>query len=441
MQTKNLGVAVLHNRTSRLSGFYKLNRDERLAKIQAVTGLDDVGVAALKDSGTLPFELLDRMVENTIGGFTLPIGIATNMIVDGQEFLIPMATEESSVIAAVGNAALQCRDTGGFFTSISGTEMIAQIQLVKLPDPWFARAKILEKREQIAEICNGCDPLLVKLGGGFRDLDVRIVESRTGAMVVVHIIVDTKDAMGANAVNTMAETLAPRLADWTGGRHLLRILSNLADRRVARARALWRKEEIGGSEVVEGILMAADFADIDPYRAATHNKGIMNGVSAVSLATGNDTRAIEAGAHAYAARDGRYRSLSRYEMTSEGDLAGSIELPMALGLVGGATKVHPTAQACLKILGVKSAGELSRVVAAVGLAQNFGALKALATVGIQKGHMALHAQNVAIAVGAVGEEIVQVAKSLTERKAVRQDVAEIVLAELREGQEKKFPLD
>lgn len=421
----------MRNRTSRLSGFYKLGRDERLAEVQAVSGLDEAGVEALKNSSALPFELLDRLVENAIGGFTVPVGIATNMIVDGRDVLIPMATEESSVIAAVGNTARQCRDTGGFTTSISGTEMIAQIQMVKLTDPWAARARILEKKAEIADICNGCDPLLVKLGGGFRDLEVRIVDGQTGPMVVVHIIVDTKDAMGANAVNTMAEKLAPSLAAWTGGKHHLRILSNLADRRVARARAVWRAADIGGAEVVEGIVLAADFADSDPYRAATHNKGIMNGVSALTLATGNDTRAIEAGAHAFAARTGRYRSLSRYEITAGGDLAGSIEIPMALGLVGGATKVHPTAQACLKILGVGSAAELSRIAAAVGLAQNFGALKALATVGIQQGHMTLHAQNVAIAVGAAGDEIAEVARRLAETHTVRQDVAEQILAEIR----------
>lgn len=421
----------MRNRTSRLSGFYKLGRDERLAEIQAVCGLDEAGVEALKNSSALPFELLDRLVENAIGGFTVPVGIATNMIVDGRDVLIPMATEESSVIAAVGNTARQCRDTGGFTTSISGTEMIAQIQMVKLTDPWAARAKILEKKAEIAEICDGCDPILVKLGGGFRDLEVRIIDGQTGPMVVVHIIVDTRDAMGANAVNTMAEKLAPSLAGWTGGQHHLRILSNLADRRVARARAVWRADDIGGPDVVEGIVMAADFADCDPYRAATHNKGIMNGVSALTLATGNDTRAIEAGAHAFAARTGRYRSLSRYEITAEGDLAGSIELPMALGLVGGATKVHPTAQACLKILGVGSAAELSRIAAAVGLAQNFGALKALSTVGIQKGHMTLHAQNVAIAVGATGDEIAEVARRLAETHTVRQDIAEGILAEIR----------
>ena len=417
--------------SSRLSGFYQLDQQARLEKIQAFSNLSDTDMAALRESSALPFELLDRLVENAIGGFTVPIGLATNLIVDGRDVLVPMATEESSVIAAVGNTAKQCRETGGFFTSISATEMIAQVQLVNVPDPWSARAKVFEKYAEIKDICNACDPMLVKLGGGLQDVDVRIIEGRTGDMVVVHLIVNTLDAMGANAVNTMAETLAPTLAAWVGGKHHLRILSNLADRRVARARAVWKADAIGGPDVVQGIVWAADFADHDPYRAATHNKGIMNGVSAVTLATGNDTRAIEAGAHAYAARTGRYRSLSHYEITESGDLAGSIELPMALGLVGGATKVHPTAQACLKIIGVNTAAELSRIVAAVGLAQNFGALKALATVGIQQGHMALHAQNVAIAAGAVGDQINEVAQQMIARKTVRQDIAQEILATLK----------
>jgi hydroxymethylglutaryl-CoA reductase len=418
--------------SSRLSGFFQLGQDERLDLLKSRCALDDATIQTLKDSSALPFDLVNRLVENAIGGFTVPLGIATNMIIDGQDILIPMATEESSVIAAVGNTAKQCRDTGGFFTSLSGTEMIAQVQLINLTDPWTARAKVLERKAEIAEICNACDPVLIKLGGGFRDLEVRIIDTRSGPMVVVHLIVDTRDAMGANAVNTMAETLAPKLSQWTGGKHHLRILSNLADRRVARARAVWKVEAIGGAEVVQGIIAAADFADADPYRAATHNKGIMNGVSAVTLATGNDTRAIEAGAHAFAARTGRYRSLSHYEVTPEGDLAGSIELPMALGMVGGATKVHPTAQACLKILGVTSAAQLSGIAAAVGLAQNFGALKALATVGIQQGHMALHAQNVAIAAGAAGDEIALVAQRMTDAKTIRQDVAESILIALRQ---------
>uniref|UniRef100_UPI004048022C hydroxymethylglutaryl-CoA reductase, degradative n=1 Tax=Orrella sp. TaxID=1921583 RepID=UPI004048022C len=420
-------------RSSRLSGFYQLGQEERLDLVKSHCELDDATIKALKDSSALPFDLVNRLVENAIGGFTVPLGIATNMIIDGQDILIPMATEESSVIAAVGNTAKQCRETGGFFTSLSGTEMIAQVQIINLSDPWSARAKVLERKTEIAEICNACDPVLIKLGGGFRDLEVRIIDTRSGPMVVVHLIVDTRDAMGANAVNTMAETLAPKLSEWTGGKHHLRILSNLADRRVARARAVWQAEAIGGAEIVQGIMAAADFADADPYRAATHNKGIMNGVSAVTLATGNDTRAIEAGAHAFAARTGRYRSLSHYEVTPEGNLAGSIELPMALGMVGGATKVHPTAQACLKILGVTSAAQLSGIAAAVGLAQNFGALKALATVGIQQGHMALHAQNVAIAAGAVGDEIALVAQRMADAKTIRQDVAESILVSLRQA--------
>ncbi len=419
--------------SSRLSGFYQLGQTARLSKVQQFAALDDESVQSLKDSSALPFDLLDRLVENAIGGFTVPLGIATNMIVDGRDVLIPMATEESSVIAAVGNTARQCRATGGFFTSLSATEMIAQVQLVGLSDPWSARLKVLERKAEITALCNACDPVLIKLGGGLKDLDVRLLDTRSGPMVIVHLIVDTRDAMGANAVNTMAEALAPKLSEWTGGKHHLRILSNLADRRLARARAVWKADDIGGPDVVEGIILAADFADADPYRAATHNKGIMNGVSALTLATGNDTRAIEAGAHAYAARSGQYRSLSRYEMTPDGDLAGSIELPMALGLVGGATKVHPTAQACLKILGVKSAEALSGIAAAVGLAQNFGALKALATVGIQQGHMALHAQNIAIAAGAVGDEITAIAQRMTEEKTVREDMAQALLAELRKA--------
>lgn len=422
---------MTNSKTSRFSGFHKLGRDERLTAVKAFAGLDEETVRHLGQAGDLAFELVDRLVENAVSTFAVPLGIATNMIVDGRDMLIPMATEESSVIAAVGNAARQCRDSGGFHTSLSGTEMIAQVQLLGLTDPWSARARILERRAEVAEICNACDPMLVKLGGGFRDLEVRILEARSGPMVVVHLIVDTRDAMGANAVNTMAERMAPELAAWTGGRQHLRILSNLADRRVARARAVWTSQALGGEDVVEAIIAAADFAECDPYRAATHNKGIMNGVSAVTLATGNDSRAIEAGAHAYAARSGAYRPLSHYERTKDGDLTGTIELPLALGLVGGATKVHPTAQACLKILGVDSAAELSRVVAAVGLAQNFAALKALATVGIQKGHMGLHAQNVAIAAGAECDEIAVVAKRLVDRGEVRQDVAESILAELR----------
>jgi len=425
-----MGSVTPTGKSARVSGFHKLSIADRLKVVAGFSSLDDATVKHLGNPALDP-HIADHMIENVVASISIPVGIATNMKVDGRDLLIPMATEESSVVAAVCNAARQCYDAGGFITSMSGTQMIAQIQLVNVADPDAARIRILERKAEIADICNDCDPMLVRLGGGFRDLEVRVVDAEGGPMVITHIIVDTRDAMGANAVNTMAEKLAPSIAQWGKGRVYLRILSNLADRRLARARATWPLEAIGGTEVRDGMLSAYRFAAADPYRAATHNKGIMNGVSAVVLATGNDTRAVEAGAHAYAASGGHYGSLTTWEMAEDGSLSGTLELPMPVGLVGGATKVHPTAQACLKILGVKSAEELARIIAAVGLAQNFSALKALATTGIQSGHMALHAQNVAIMVGAVADEVAAVAAELVKRKAVRQDVAETVLAELR----------
>lgn len=418
--------------SSRIAGFHKLDMPRRIETLARVAGLDAADQAHLANTGNLPADLADHLIENVVGTMNIPLGIATNMRIDGRDRLIPMATEESSVVAAVCNAARQCHAQGGFTTSMSGTLMIAQIQLTGVSDPEHARLRILERRAEVQSACDGCDPILVQLGGGFRDLEVRVIQTRGGAMVITHLIVDTRDAMGANAVNTMAETLAPRIAAWTGGRTNLRILSNLADRRVARARCVWRTEDIGGPEVRDGMLSAYHFADADPYRAATHNKGIMNGVSAVVLATGNDTRAVEAGAHAYAARRGHYGSLTAWEATPQGDLAGSIELPMAVGLVGGATRLHPTAKLALKILDVKTAEELARVIAAVGLAQNFSAMKALATTGIQKGHMALHAQNIAMMAGAVGDEIEQVARALVAQGRVRLDLAEAELGRLRQ---------
>lgn len=418
------------NRSSRIAGFHRKSPQERLDLVASFAGLDPATAAHLADMGNLSPPLADKMIENVIATMNVPIGIATNVKVDGEDVLIPMATEESSVVAAVCNAARQTYDAG-FTTSVSGTLMIAQVQAVEVPDPYAARLRLLEKRDEIKAICDACDPLLVKLGGGFRDVEVRILDTLGGPMVITHLIVDTRDAMGANAVNTMAEKIAPHIATWSGGRVFLRILSNLADRRLARAHAVWKLDDIGGASVRDGIISAYQFAEADPYRAATHNKGIMNGISAVILATGNDTRAVEAGAHAYAARGGRYTSLTRYEITGDGDLSGSIELPLAVGLIGGATRIHPTAQACLKILGVTTAERLARIIAAVGLAQNFSALKALATVGIQSGHMALHAQNIAIMAGAVGDEVEAVAKVLVERATVRIDVAQEVLDIIR----------
>jgi len=421
-------------KTSRISGFHKLSVSERIDQALAFAGLADSDLKALfLDTGNLPAERVDQLIENAVGTMNIPVGVATNLLIDGKDYLVPMATEESSVVAAVCNAARQCYDSGGFVTSMSGTRMIAQVQLVDVPDPGNARLSILERAEEIRAICDDCDPVLVRLGGGFRDLEVRIVDAPSGPMVVTHLIVDTRDAMGANAVNTMAEKLAPHIESWTGGRVYLRILSNLADRRLARARCVWKLDAIGGAAVRDGMIKAYEFALMDPYRAATHNKGIMNGVTAVVMATGNDTRAIEAGAHAYAARKGWYSSLTQWEVTRDGDLAGSLEMPMAVGLIGGATKLHPMARACLQIMDIQSAEQLSRVIAAVGLAQNFSALKALATEGIQKGHMSLHSQNIALMAGAQGDEIARVARRLVELGTVRIDIAEAELKKLRDG--------
>jgi hydroxymethylglutaryl-CoA reductase len=420
-------------KSSRISGFHKMSQSERIKVVAEFTGLDDASVKLLENTGNLPAETAGHMIENVVGVLPIPVGIAVNMKIDGVDLLVPMATEESSVVAAVCNAARFCYDAGGFTTSTSGPLMIAQVQLVGLSDAEHARIKILERKAEIHAICDACDPVLVKFGGGFRDLEVRVIDTLGGRMVITHIIVDTRDAMGANAVNTMAEKLAPSIEAWTGGKVYLRILSNLSDRRLARARAVWPAEAIGGPAVVDGMVSAYHFAEADPYRAATHNKGVMNGITACVLATGNDTRAIEAGAHAYAARSGRYSSLTRWEKTAQGDLAGILEMPMAVGLIGGATKVHPVAQACIKMLGVKTADHLARIITAVGLAQNFAALRVLATTGVQKGHMALHAQNVAIMAGAVGAEVDAVARALVASGTVRIDVAEAELARLRKS--------
>ncbi|MEL0343700.1 MAG: hydroxymethylglutaryl-CoA reductase, degradative [Deltaproteobacteria bacterium] len=412
-------------------GFHRLTIEERLDQIASMTELGQDEIQCLKKFGNLPEETANGMVENVIGVMGIPFGVATNLILDGKEMLVPMATEESSVIAAVCNASKQCRSSGGVTSSVSGSEMIAQIQLLGLSNPHYARQVLLEKKEIIRELCDATDPLLLENGGGFRDLEVRILETRGGTMVILHLIVDTQDAMGANAVNSMAESLAPKIEEWTGGRVNLRILSNLADRRLARARAVWNLEDLGGEQVRDDMLAASWFAEADPYRAATHNKGIMNGVSAVALVTGNDTRALEAGAHAYASRSGRYTSLSRWETDGAGNLVGSLEMPMAVGLIGGATRVHPIAKIALKILGVNKAEDLARVMAAVGLVQNYAALKALATTGIQKGHMALHSKNVAMMAGAVGDEVDILAKRLVEIGKIRTDAAEEELAKIR----------
>ncbi len=421
----------METKSSRISGFYKLPPEERLAKVVENCALTEEDLGALRDHEATGVGLADRMIENAIGTIQIPLGVATNFVINGEDRLIPMAIEEPSVVAAASNAARLARDTGGFFTSNSGMLMRAQIQATGVGDPEGAKARLFEARENLLELANEQDPMLVRLGGGARDIEVHVLRSGLGPMVVMHLIVDVKDAMGANAVNTMAEALAPSVEAITGGRVYLRILSNLADLRLARARAVISRDSLGGGEEVDGFLLGHELAEVDPYRAATHNKGVMNGVSAVVLATGNDTRAVEAGAHSYAARSGRYGSLTHWEKNADGDLVGSIEIPMPVGLVGGAIKAHPTARLAVKILGVESTGELAEIVAAVGLAQNFAAVRALASEGIQRGHMSLHAKNVAAAAGATPEEIAKVVEVMVRERRVRQDRAEEILAEMR----------
>jgi len=417
---------------SRIAGFHKMSvarRREKLIKQTGITSAHTDHLSADTDELTLT---ADRLVENVIGTYQLPLGIATNLIVDKEPVLVPMVTEESSVIAAVCNGARQCRESGGVQTVHTGRGMIGQVQITGLSNPHAASVVLHQFKEQILTIGNACDPRLVELGGGLRDIQTRVITNpnATGqpTQLIVHLIVDTLDAMGANAVNTMAETLAPHFEQWSGGQVGLKILSNLADQRLVKATACWDAATIGGTQVCDAIVRAGDFAQLDPYRATTHNKGIMNGVSAVVQATGNDTRAVEAGAHAYAARTGQYSPLSLWEKDSQGNLCGTLELPMAVGMVGGATRVHPGAQMCLEIMKINSARRLASIVAAVGLVQNFSALKALATEGIQRGHMALHAKNVAISAGATGDDIDAIAEQMVELGTVREDVATELLS-------------
>ena len=417
-------------KTSALKGFYKLSPKERLKIIADFSGLTNEEVSLLQNTGSLPESVANNMIENLVGVMPMPMGVAVNFKINDKDYLIPMAVEEASVVAAASNAAKMARIKGGFFSSNTGPVMRAQIQLVDVDDPHSARLKLFEARNQIIKMANEKDPVLVSLGGGMIDLEVHLIPSPEGTMVVAHLIVDTRDAMGANAVNTMAEAVAPFMEKLTGGKVYLRILSNLADKRLARVRAEIDKEALGGDEIVDGIVWAYRFAEADPYRAATHNKGIMNGIVPVVIATGNDSRAIESGAHAYAARKGHYGSLTQWEKNQMGNLVGSIELPMAVGLVGGATKVHPIAKIAVKILGVKSAVELGEVIAAVGLAQNLTALRALANEGIQRGHMSLHARNIALTAGATPQIIEQVVDEMILTKKIRQDFAEELVKKL-----------
>jgi hydroxymethylglutaryl-CoA reductase len=411
--------------SSRISGFYKLSLAERRQAVQRIAGLTDQQIERLTtDCGLTPAEA-DHLIENAIGAYGLPLGIAVNFRVNGRDVLVPMVVEEPSVVAACSYAARLARTAGGFTAESDPPVMIGQIQMLDAPDLDAAEEAVLRAEEEIAGIVNAHNPTIVELGGGFRGLEVRrFPDTPAGPMLIVHLLIDVRDAMGANAVNTAAEAVAPLIEKLTGGRVLLRILSNLADRRVARAgcwvpAAALARDGIPGDVVVRGIVEAQIMAEVDPYRAATHNKGIMNGIDAVIVATGNDWRAAEAGAHAHAARSGRYGPLTRWRQAENGDLAGHIELPLAVGIVGGTTKAHPLARLALDILGVQTAGELAQIAASVGLAQNLGALRALATEGIQAGHMALHARQLAVTAGAADALVDQVARQLVEEGNIR----------------------
>jgi len=412
-------------KSSKVSGFYKLPIKDRVKFVKDFAELSKEEEELF--SSYLDMEIADRMIENVLGTFEIPLGIAVNFQINGKDYLVPMAIEESSVVAAASNAAKIARIKGGFTTEFSNPLMIGQIQLLRVEDVAGAAQGIMNHKKELLELANAQDKILVKLGGGDKDLEVRILDSPLGKMIVTHLIVDVRDAMGANAVNTMCEALAPMLEELTDGKVRLKILSNLADKRIVKAKAVFDKENIGGEKVVDAFIESYTLASIDPYRAATHNKGIMNGIDALIIATGNDFRAIEAGAHAYAARSGQYTSLSRYYKDKEGNLVGELELPMAVGIVGGAANIHPKARLCRKILGITTAQELAEVVVCLGLAQNFAAVFALSTVGIQKGHMSLHAKNIAVMAGAKGDQIDKVANQLVKEGNVKLDRAKEII--------------
>ncbi|HLU11280.1 MAG TPA: hydroxymethylglutaryl-CoA reductase, degradative [Oceanobacillus sp.] len=423
--------------TSRIPGFYKRTLAERAAVVSRWANLDVAEQSALLGVGGLTAAQADHMIENAVGVYALPLGIATNFLINNMDFLIPMVIEEPSVVAAVSNAAKLFRAGGGFVTSSDEPIMIGQIQMMDIPDVYVAAGAIMAQRAALIEEVNRIGGSIVKSGGGAKDIQVRpLMNTPAGHMLIVHLLYDTRDAMGANAINTAVEHLAPMIEQITGGRANLRILSNLTDQRKARAEGMipaseLETETLKGTDVVKAIVEAGAFAEADPYRAATHNKGIMNGVDAVVIATGNDWRAVEAGAHAYAARNGQYTSLSHWWQDEQGNLRGSLEMPLAVGIVGGATRVHPTAQVALKILGIQSARQLAEIIVAVGLAQNLAAIRALATEGIQHGHMRMHARQIAVAAGATPEMVAKVVQQMIEENNIRPERAREIVQALR----------
>jgi hydroxymethylglutaryl-CoA reductase len=433
--------------TSRLPGFYKLKPSERIAKIARMRNLSQEEIQTLGGPLGLSLETADKMIENAVGVLGLPLGLGLNFLINGREWLVPMAVEEPSVIAAVSFAAKIVREAGGFNAEADESLMVAQIQVTGYGDPARAKEKLLSRKEELLALANSIHPAMQRRGGGAREIEVRILEAPEGPpgepLLVVHVLLDTQDAMGANLINTVAEGVAPLVEQTTGGKVYLRILSNLSDRRLARAHCsipvpLLADFGMSGEEVARGIVQASRFALADPYRAATHNKGVMNGVDAVAIATGNDWRAIEAGAHAFACRDGKYSPLSTWTL-QEDKLVGRIELPLAVGTVGGPIKVHPLVRLMHKILGAQSARELAQVMAAVGLAQNLAALRALGSIGIQAGHMSLHARCVAVEAGARGEQVQHIADLLVKAGHVKVEAARELLKNLAPRAARSIP--
>lgn len=415
-------------KSSRIPGFYKKTIEERKALITEMHPFTEEDLAVFESVAPLAEDTADNMIENVVGTFQLPLGLGLNFLINGKEYTIPMAIEEASVVASASHIAKIVRDAGGFVTESTERVMIGQIQVVGCSDYTEAKEAVLENKQILIDAANDAFPSIVARGGGAEDLDVRILneasDSKFGKMLIVHLYVNTVDAMGANLVNTMAESIAPLVEEITQGKVYLRILSNLADRSLARARCVIPPHLLGtgdfsGEAVRDGVIHAYEFAASDPYRAVTHNKGIMNGIDPIVIATGNDWRAVEAGAHAYAVKDGQYTSMTTWYKDEQGNLVGELELPMSIGIVGGATRVHPMAKLALKLLEVNSAKELAEVIVAVGLAQNLGALKALATDGIQKGHMTLHSRSVAMAAGAAGEMVDIIAQELIKNNDIR----------------------
>ncbi len=412
-------------KVSDISGFHKLPIKKRLKVVKEFAGLSRKDVAVLKHNSALGLKLADMMSENVIGTTQFPLSVATYFRINNRDYMVPMALEEPSVVAAASHAAKLTRPDG-FHARSDKPIMIGQIQFVNVKNIRAARRKILKNKKQLLAVANAQDSLIVKLGGGARDIEVRFV----GKMLIIHLIVNVKDAMGANLVNTMAEAVTPYIKELVGGAARLRIISNLATMRLVRAKAVWAKSVLG-EEAINSIIDAYEFARLDPYRCATHNKGVMNGVDAVAIATGNDFRALEAGAHAFAALDGGYAPLTRYYKNKRGDLVGEIELPIAAGTVGGITHSHPVAQVALKILDVKSAQELAQVMACVGLANNFAALRAMVVEGIQKGHMKLHARHIAMAAGAHGRLIKKLSRIMVKERRITSSRAKELLEKFR----------